>query len=392
LTPLAHELNKLSNQFKNDSLLRPAFLTELDKWCQEAHQAIDRFGERKKQEFEEFFHNERNKQKIELNRLQNQVNEFIQEKEEATQEDINSINESIRSLQHQTDQFELPQFIFSTLVIDDQLVTIHQNRSKSNDYLPLSSPYQTIQLKDNLYSIAANDNVILAKRESNVCLLDQQLNICKEIPWDHHTILDMFWSSTLTQFVIITREKIFTLNEKTMYVQPISLGKNVTKNSWYCGTCSNDNLFLSTIGIGASIYNYILLPSIQFVKEYRSPVSCREDEHIQDLSSNNRVLVIVIENHCKRIRFDLCSPKTLERRWSIELDSLTGFSGSRCCSLNYDEWMVMNPNNYELIHISGGGKIIKKNQYNSSPLHAVQMGHDVIAIMTEKYIRVHKLS
>jgi hypothetical protein len=54
--------------------------------------------------------------------------------------------------------------------------------------------------------------------------------------------------------------------------------------------------------------------------------------------------------------------------------------------------MVMNPNNYELLHISGGGKIIKKNQYNPSPLHAVQMGHDVLAIMTEKDIRVHKLS
>ncbi|CAF2915497.1 unnamed protein product [Rotaria sp. Silwood2] len=322
LTPLAHELNKLSNQFTNDSLLRPAFLTELEKWIHEAHTSVNHFCEKKKQEFEEFFRSERDDQKIELNRLRDQLNEFIRE-EEATQEDIGSMKESIRLLQHQADQFELPQFSLSPLVIDDQPVAIHQNRSKPDDYLPLSSPYQTIQLQDNLYSIAVNGNFILAKRESKLCLLDRQLSICKEIPWTHRTIWDMFWSSTHAQFVIITWEKVFTLNDKTMYVAPISLGSNATKNNWYCGTCSNDNLFLSTIGVGPSIYKYTLLPSIQLVKEYQSPVSCRENERIQDLSSNNHVLVVVIENHRKTVPFDLCSPITLERRWPADLDSLT---------------------------------------------------------------------
>jgi hypothetical protein len=150
-------------------------------------------------------------------------------------------------------------------------------------------------------------------------------------------------------------------------------------------------LFLSTLGVSPSIFKYTLLPWIQFVREYQPSVSCREDERIQDLSSSNHVLGVLIENSRKTVRFDICSQKTLERYWSIELDSLIGLCGSRACSLENNEWLIIDPSNSQLLHLSSGGKITKKDKYNSSPIHAVQLDNNILAILTETDLRLHKL-
>ena len=54
--------------------------------------------------------------------------------------------------------------------------------------------------------------------------------------------------------------------------------------------------------------------------------------------------------------------------------------------------MVMNPNNSELLHISKEGKLVKKDQYEYSPIHAVQLDNDILIIMTDKSIHQYKLS
>jgi hypothetical protein len=333
--------------------VRLTSLDELEKWCERAHQEINRFYKRKKHEIE-------NSLTDEHNYLQNRITKL-------NKEDIDSINHSSRLF----DEF-------------------HQNISKTDDYLPLSDPYQTIDVKNNNFSMAGNGNLILVKKDSKLCLFDQQLTIVKEIPWPQNLIVDMFWSKTLAQFMVITFKKIFALDEKSTTIKEISIGSGKS-NKWYCGTCTNDNLFLSTLGVSPSIFKYTLLPWIQFVREYQPSVSCREDERIQDLSSSNHVLGVLIENSRKTVRFDICSQKTLERYWSIELDSLIGLCGSRACSLENNEWLIIDPSNSQLLHLSSGGKITKKDKYNSSPIHAVQLDNNILAILTETDLRLHKL-
>jgi hypothetical protein len=251
----------------------------------------------------------------------------------------------------------------------------------------LPSPQRTNQLKDNWCSIAAKDNFLLVKDDSKLCVLDEQFNVVKSIPWARDIIADMFWSKSLALFFLITVEKVFALDEKSMTIDQLPIAYNVSKKIWYCGTCTNENLFLSTARAGSFIYKYSLLPSIQLVKEYRSPISCKEDEHIQDLSSNKNALAIVIENHRKEVHVDLCSSRTLERYWSLQLDGMVNYSGCRCCSLRLAEWMVMNPNSSELLHISKEGKLIRKDQYKYSPIHAVQLNNHILIIMTENSIQ-----
>ncbi len=121
LIPLSDGINSLFETFNNISLVQSTFLSELIAWRQETHRMIDRFCERKQLEFEELFERERNKQKKELDRLRNEINELIRE-QEATQENINSINESMRFFQQTIQQFQFPQFRISPFIIDQQLI------------------------------------------------------------------------------------------------------------------------------------------------------------------------------------------------------------------------------------------------------------------------------
>ncbi len=70
---------------------------------------------------------------------------------------------------------------------------------------------------------------------------------------------------------------------------------------------------------------------------------------------------------------------------------MAGSSECRCCSFRLDEWMVINPNNSELLHISKEEKLVKKDQYKYSPIRAVQLENHVLVIMTENDIHQYKL-
>ncbi|CAF2848148.1 unnamed protein product [Rotaria sp. Silwood2] len=388
---LTDVINRLFDQVKNSSMPQSVFLTELDQWCQEVHRKIDKFCEKKKQEFEEISHKERNQQTTELARLRDQVTQFISE-QEVTENFIDSIGDSIQLLQHQIDQFQSSHLILHPLVIDNDLVAFYQQISSYNDLLPLSSPQRSIELKNNWYSLAAKDNFLLVKNDSKLCIFDKQLNVVKETNWTHSVIVDMFWSKRLSQFIIICFENIFILDENSMTINQLPIPWNRRMKSWSCGTCTSDYLFLSVQGVDPCMYKYTLLPSIQLIKEYRSPMFFKEDERIQDLSSNKNLLAMIIANREKKVRLDLCSSTTFQRKWSIEFNEMAGLCAGRCCMLSNNEWMMMNPYDSELLHISKDGKIIKKSQYESSPIHAVLLGNNHLVIMTHKNINLHKFS
>ncbi|CAF3786983.1 unnamed protein product [Rotaria sp. Silwood1] len=136
---LADVINKLFDQVNNISTFRPDFLIELDKWCQEAHREVNKFCEKKKQEFKEIFHKEQDQRTTELDRLRGQITQLILE-QEVTEDFIDSIDNSIQSLQRQIDQFQSAHLTLRPLVIDDDLVAFHQQISSYNDLLPLPSP------------------------------------------------------------------------------------------------------------------------------------------------------------------------------------------------------------------------------------------------------------
>ncbi|CAF3889040.1 unnamed protein product [Rotaria sp. Silwood1] len=165
LPPLAHQINALSNQFNNGVLLESSELTELKQWREDAHKTVDQFYERKYRQFEQVIQERKDKQKKELDRMRSNVNELIQE-QEATQDQIDIMTESIRSLERDVNNLEHVHFNINPLVIDDNLISVAQETA-SRDLLLVPSMHQTMQSTPD--RVMSNDKHQVEHQKRNSC-------------------------------------------------------------------------------------------------------------------------------------------------------------------------------------------------------------------------------
>ena len=256
---------------------------------------------------------------------------------------------------------------------------------------PFKSPHRTIKITDKTsVSIACNEKHILLKQKPNLCLLDKQLTTVKEIPWIYDYV-EMCWSSTLNRFILTTENLIFTLDDNTMTVEQCSIHM-INEKEWSCGACSDTSLYLSTADMSACLYEYTLQPTIELVKEWPLAGVHSKNEAILTFTYNNGKLALIISNiHMLQRRLDLRSTTTLERLWSLRLDAV-----AHCCSLNNDQWIVMELLRPRLLHISSDGKILQEFRVKPSSMdiiwNAIQWNNDTIATFTMKTLNLHKLS
>jgi len=393
LTPISDEFDQVTEELNRISLEETSFIKNLDKWCLQAHQCVDYFYQQKRKEFEIFLEEEKQKQENELNKIRQQFKQIINQ-QEATKENIQLINDTLRSIEQKINFIRNPDFVIIPLVIKDNLCVLTSKGDGDKNLLPLSLPYQSL-LRQGIswFSIATNQEYILICQASKLCLLNRQMKIDKEIRWSYDQIYDMFFSTTLHRFIILTLEDIFNLDEKTMTLEKYSFpNKNTIKGKWFCGTSHCENLFLSTKDSGSSIYEYKMFPFIQFSKEWKSPVSCKKDEYIYDLRSNNSYLAIVILNNKKNeTRLEVRSPTTFEQQWIFPITLASSPYRSRCCPLLQNQWLVIDAMNSSLLHIDANGTLIKQDKYNPSPRHIAQLDKHFIAISTTKTFDLHQL-
>ena len=391
MTTMTNEISHLFDQLNLISSVQSNCLIELEHWRKNAHQLIDQLFDKRKQDIEEFVRIERNKQEGQAIRLRDQTTQLIQQSV-PKQGELLSIQNAIRSLQQQIKQFDLTRFIPSPLLLTDHS-PINQRKSVATNPSTALPTNRSIKLHEPLLSIAVGENSILVVSDNNLCLLNTNLVITKQIPWVSTDLCDIIWSSILLRFLLVTPQEIFLFDPNRMFFEPFPLGENSIISDWLCGTTWNNKLILSTRSRSSSIYEYSLVPSIESLKEYSPPISCKNDQFILDLSSNNsRLILIVTKNLQNSIHLDLCSSTTFERYWSNRLDTLSGRYRIRSCSLNNDQWVVINRNKSELYHISSDGQLLKTETYDPSPCHAVSLQNGTLAILTTDGINLHQLS
>lgn len=239
--------------------------------------------------------------------------------------------------------------------------------------------------------LASNDRFLIIHKESNLYLIDQELTVAKHSAWSHGNIYSICWSSTLARFIIISGETIFFLDERTLLVEKAQIDQN---HKWGSCTCSNANLYITTWESGSSIMEYALPSPIQLVKQWKSPVTCSDQEIIQDIGYNNNTLALLIKDKStKMINMELRSSKTLERIWLCQMNIKPSrlFFKFHCCSLNHNDWFVVDYANEQLLHIEKDGNLKGTYTYNSRPRCAILFGPDIMAVLTEKSLNFHKV-
>jgi hypothetical protein len=365
---------------------------KLEQWRKDCHEKIDRFFEEKCQELEHLIGDKLDRQRKEILHIQSKVAKLVRE-QETTRKDIDSLTATIGQLEEEMNNIEESDIRINTLslVVDDSLVQITKIKEDELDLSKLSPIYRTLSAPGGSYvAVASSDQILLIHQKPNLCLIDNEMNIVKQVLWTHNPIRDMCWSSTLDRFIIVEKDNIFLIDQRTISIEAIEIND---KKEWLTGTCSDTFLFLSTNVWGSSIVQLRLIPSVTIIKEWKSPITCTQDELINGMVYKNKTCAIIIENNVqKSVRIELRSSKTLDRIWSLPLNIIRNQNFLvYCCSLNCNEWLVADYETKSLLQITKDGKLKTAIPYNEIPYCVRMFGSDMLVVLTEKRTNLHKI-
>jgi hypothetical protein len=254
------------------------------------------------------------------------------------------------------------------LVIDDSFVHIKElNRYEISILSPICKAIKRTGGSKKV--ISNNHQFLLMHKTPNICLVDREMNIVKEVLWNYDTLYDMCWSSTINRFILVEDLHIFLLDDETMTIDNV---KKIQERNWASCTCSENSLFLVTNHKGSSMVKFTLVPTIVFVKEWKSPQTCAGDEAMHTIKYNNGTLGVVIKNETeKSLRLELRSAETIDCIWSLGFDTVCNQSFAfGCSSLTNDEWLVADYETQRLLHITRDGKLKTTIPYDGTPYSA----------------------
>jgi hypothetical protein len=275
------------------------------------------------------------------------------------------------------------------LNIDSNLVHIRRSEVRQFDLSNLPAPHRTISgIYRHDFEITSSDRFLLVHIDGDLCLIGKDLSIAKQSKWNDNDISDMCWSSVLERFFVIIRKMVLSIDESRLSFKQILQVEG--ENLWSCG-CSNKSLYLSQNAWDSSISEYRLLPSIQFIKVWKTTENLNSEQRVDNIKCNNDTLALIINDRFSRARFmELRSLKTFSPIWSIRLDIEYNTNVMRCCSLNDDQWLVSDWYTSRIFHITNEGEVKGRSKYTSIPYNISLFGSNILVIITDDGIHFLK--
>ncbi|CAF4550519.1 unnamed protein product, partial [Rotaria magnacalcarata] len=155
---------------------------------------------------------------------------------------------------------------------------------------------------------------------------------------------------------------------------------------------SSTSLFLTTDTVGSSIIEFCLLPTVELSRQWKSPDTCTKDEYINRIRYSHETLGLVIQNLTKNtLKIELRCSKTLDRFWSIPLNSGLKLTQCEYCAFNDCQWLFIDKISSSILHITNDEKIKRTCNYNSKLCNVALFGTGILAVLTDKCINFHKL-
>jgi hypothetical protein len=389
LTPFVDEINILGNQLISTNIenLVNESHKKLEQWRLDCYKLIDQLFENKLQEIDQRFRIKLDQLRDELSHIRSKLFDLIRQ-QQTTVYDIDQLTLQINNLKEKINQSEKLSFHIDIypLKIDKHLIQIKQPLNLSN----LSIPSEKI-FYENDYSaeLASNDRYLLIEKDGYLCLINQQLNIINQILSTNDPIRNLCWSVTLSRFILITSKNIFSLDTESMSIELIKTIPD--KLLWSC-TCSEQSLYLSFDECGSSIFEYSLLPSIEYVRAWSTSDTCTDEEFIYDICYNNETLLLMIANRLhETIRMDLKSITTFQCLGSLQLDINFQYHAFRCCVFNFDEWLVIDWYGSRFLRITKDMKVKEIQMYHDKPWRACLFGTNTLVVATKNSFDFHSL-
>ncbi|CAF3903620.1 unnamed protein product [Rotaria sordida] len=392
LHPLTDEINALEVRLKTLNIQKIIGNSheKLEQWRQECYKKIDCIFEQKCQELHQLVNEKVDQQREELKRINLKITELINA-QETTRQDIDLLISTIRQLKTNMNKIERTCFTIDTrpLLTDDMLVVINKPTEHELDLSTLSPAYTTIhRTEESFPSLTNNDRYFLIHQHPDLCLFDREMNIVKQTLWSYGAIHDMCWSSTLDRFIVLGKNNIYLIDENTMTVDNVQTSE---ERYWGSCTCSDTVLFASTNEYPSSVLEFTLILTIELIREWKYPLTCIKDEGIADTVYNNGNLALMVMSESKKsVRIELRNANTFDPIWSLKLDiRCVQKIAFRCCSLTFNEWLIIDYETGRLIQITKDGKMKKTIQYHPTPCRAILFDFNKLAVLTVDDVTLH---
>jgi hypothetical protein len=349
---------------------------------------INKYYGEKCEELQQRYFERTDKFQTDVNELKTKINELGRE-EKPGHEDLSYLKLTIDDIKRDIKQFEENGILIDIqpLINNKDLIQIKEWTFNGIDISTLSAPIRTIDCSnENWPSMTGNNRYLLIDQYPNLHLYDKEWNLVKQFPWKYNRIFDMCWSSTLNSFIILTEKyEVFLVNEDMTSAEPI---KSIGKQKMSSCTCSNTSLFVTTAHLGSNIFEFNLLSSFQLIKQWNPPKSCDELDWILNIVYNNGTLGLLMQTITKSFRLEVRCSTTSDRLWTLHLPDGMRRRISRICLLKWNEWLVIDNNSSDVLHITKGGQLKMKHKWESIPENAVLFGGNILAIRSTKWINL----
>ncbi|CAF3457359.1 unnamed protein product [Rotaria socialis] len=395
LNPIVDEINQLNDRLNHINLKDALVDTheQLENWRRKSYRAIDEFINEQSCIIYESMQSKLENISDGIIHLKTLVGQLIR-KQDTTIDNLNTLGLNIQSIQREIIEIENKSIGLSLtpLTIDRNIIQMQETGVKYDINLENLMPAIHVinRSAESHKPLASNNKVLLMHHDHRLSILNHELTLVKSIPWPHNWIWDMCWSSTLSQFLIITLGEIFSLDENTMSLECIQ-----TKDQYSLSacTCSDKSLYLASNVLGSSVYELSLLPDIKLVNQYQSKDLCDTDETIHDMIFHKGTLAFIIGNFTShRKHMALRSSQTFELIWSIQFDTVDPMHNIyRVGLFNYNEWLVIDWKTSEIFHISKDGQLKSKLTYDQVPYRSCQFGPNTLVISAKNSVNFHKM-
>lgn len=371
IQPLIDRLNILIEdnlQYDNEKIL---LFEKLEQWKEESYKIINDYCQIKQNEIEEKFQGfKKNIQQIKDQIKPLTSNQITNEQMKDFQEKLNDVDKNMKE--------NLPLLQLNSLHIDSKLISFINKTSKNLSLRDLTIPKRTYEIKFDTSPIATDGKYILLQDTKHSLGLYEYdtLSLNRQITWSSTNlskIIDLHWSNSLKQYLILTRDRLYTLNNG--FICHNTLIKS--NNDFRTMTTDDDRneLFLAS---STSIEEYSLR-TFTSTKQYHI-----NDENIYSLrynSNTNQFGLTVRTCHQHKWYFQVRN-RSMICLWSI----LTPIECGLCSVivlLSSNEWIIVNSRGDILFQITNDGHMKEEIIYGGKNLlNAIEINKKILVIRT----------
>ncbi|CAF1158447.1 unnamed protein product [Didymodactylos carnosus] len=258
-----------------------------------------------------------------------------------------------------------------------------ESEVKQLDFSKLKDkPQRQIKVDGKNYAIGASDTNLLYDNGDTLCLTDRAGYKTNTVRWSGSSVRDIYWSSFLDRFLILTQRILYSLNVETSEVTQIKQVSDKNKADFYKCTCSNQTLLVSTWEEGSVVKEWDMSGEWKMTTRWQPPLSCQQNEWIMDIrfSCDGSHLGVTVGVSGQYNQFHV-RDRSMNIINNIKFPWLT--YGYRLLSLPNGQWLTHDCDNKELYIIDRDGKLKQTLTYDRTVWRTLLLKQRCLVIRTD---------